>query len=445
MFRKLVSILLVLVLSLSLCSFASAQAIPEGRRVVEFWHCFGGVIGDAMLATVNAFNESQDKIFVNATFQGSYDDTLTKLKAALPAGTGPDVFQMFELGTCFLANTDYYVPYQDLLEKDPYISIDDIEGVLRNYYTVNGKMVCIPINPSSPIMYYNKTAFDKAGITEIPKTFDEIAAIAEQLTSVEGNPKYAFAPFIYGWFFENFLTGMSAYYVNNENGHADIATEIDFDKNGAGKAILEKWKELVDNGVIFNFGAGSTGSDGAKASFMAGESAIILQSTAQLTTITGGADFEVGCAYLPRIAGEEFQGVTIGGANLWIVKNPEEQRVQDAWEFVKFATSAEMSAKFSMATGYFAANTKAYDMDFYVEYLKQNPNAQVALNQLHDSPKTNVTAGSNVGVMTDLRANFEQVMELYLQGAYTTEEALAEMATLDNEAIAYYNKTVYNK
>ena len=201
--KKRLTIVLALILMLCMATVACA----EGKRTVTFWHCFGGTIGEAMQATVDAFNASQDEIFVEASYQGAYDDTLTKLKAALPAGTGPDVFQMFELGTCYLSGTDYVIPFQDMLDKDPYISLDQVEGVLRNYYTVNGKMMCIPINPSSPVMYYNKTAFEKAGITDVPTTFAEIEAIAEKLTAVEGNPEYAMGLSIYGWFFENLLAG----------------------------------------------------------------------------------------------------------------------------------------------------------------------------------------------------------------------------------------------
>ena len=415
----------------------TSAAIAE-PRTVTFWHCFGGNIGEAIQEVVDAFNASQNEIRVDAQYQGSYDDTLTKLKAALPAGEGPDVFQMFELGTCYLSGTDYVIPFQDMLDKDPYITLDQVEGVLRNYYTVNGKMMCIPINPSSPVMYYNKTAFEKAGITKAPTTFAEIEAIAGQLTGVEGNPQYAMGLPIYGWFFESLLAGTDNYYVNNENGRTGMATAVEYDTNGGGKLVMESWKRLVDEGVCYNFGVDN---DGAKAAFIAGTTAITFQSTAQLVSITEGADFEVGVAYMPSVLEQSTGGVLIGGANLWLTRGEDEQKVADAWTFIKFATSAEPAAKFSMKTGYFAANTSAYEVPEYVVYLEENPNANVALNQLHDSPLNNATAGANVGVMAELRQIWQENMDLYLQGAFTTEEALAEMADQSNSAINYYNQT----
>ena len=95
-----------------------------------------------------------------------------------------------------------------------------------------------------------------------------------------------------------------------------------------------------------------------------------------------------------------------------------------------------------MKTGYFAANTTAYAVPEYVAYLESTPNAQVALNQLHDSPLNLATAGASVGVMGELRQIWQTHMDLYLQGAYgTAEEAMAEMANESNSAIEYYNQT----
>ena len=36
------------------------------------------------------------------------------------------------------------------------------------YYTVNDELYSMPFNSSTPILYYNKDMFDKAGITDVP-------------------------------------------------------------------------------------------------------------------------------------------------------------------------------------------------------------------------------------------------------------------------------------
>jgi sn-glycerol 3-phosphate transport system substrate-binding protein len=244
--------------------------------------------------------------------------------------------------------------------------------------------------------------------------------------------------YIYGWFFEAFLAGLDACYVNNDNGRTARATALDYDQNGAGKQILEKWKKLVDDGVIYNFGV--NGND-AQAAFVAGQTAMTLASTASLTTITSavGGAFEVGTAYLPSMADTPSGRIIIGGANLWIVKNKDAQRQADAWDFLKYATSAEVSAKFSQATGYFCANMKAYETESMKGYLEQHPNFATAINQLHGSPDSYATRGATVGVMPELRAIFQENMELVLQGALSVDDGLAEMASAGNAAIESYN------
>lgn len=433
--KKFLSLALALILVLGFATVAMAEG---EKRTVTFWHCSGGTIGEAVQANVDAFNASQDEIFVDAIFQGGYDDSLIKIKAAVPAGEGPDVFHIFEMATAYLADVDWVVPFSDMLEKDPFMSLDAINGAMTNYYTVDGKFMCLPFNPSSPIMYYNKTAFDAAGITEIPTTFAEIKAIAEQLTAVEGNPEYAMGLTIYGWFFEALLVGSGHYYLDNENGRLAPATKIEYDTNGGGQLVMEAWKDLVDSGVAFNFGVDN---DGAKAAFMAGTTAITFESTAQLRTITDGASFEVGAAMLPSVLEERVPRAIIGGGNLWMVDTGDEQRMADTWTFMKFMASAEPAAAFSMATGYYAANSAAYEVPAYVEYLEQNPNAKVALDQLNASELSNLTGSLFSGVNAELRQIWQEEMDLYLQDVYTVEDALAEMASRSNAALASYNAT----
>ena len=135
-------------------------------------------------------------------------------------------------------------------------------------------------------------------------------------------------------------------------------------------------------------------------------------------------------------------GVIIGGGNLWLLDNKDEQRKKDAWEFIKYATSPEVAAEFSRKTGYFCANTKAYETEEMKKYLEENPNFQTAINQLHDAPLNYATQGASLGVFSEIRATFEQNMELVLQNGQSVDDAIAAIASSANDAIANYNATV---
>lgn len=75
-------------------------------------------------------------------------------------------------------------------------------------------------------------------------------------------------------------------------------------------------------------------------------------------------------------------------------------------------------------------------------YLQENPNFQTAIDQLHDTPLNYATQGASLGVFSEIRATFEQNMELVLQNGQSVDEAISAMAESANEAIANYNATV---
>lgn len=437
--KKLFAIILAVAMMLSLACSAVAEApaaIPEGRRVITFWHSMSGGNLDALNEIVADFNNSQDEIWVDASYQGAYDECLTKLKSAFTASSAPDVFMMFELGANYLANSGYVIPFQDRFDEEPFMDLNDIVDVLRNYYTINGKLQCFPFNPSSELMYYNVDAFEAAGV-EVPTTLAGIADVADKLVAT-GMVKYALAMPIYGWTFENLVAGMGGYYLNNENGRAGVATELEYTESGIGAEIMKVWKDLVDKGYAFNYG---TSNADARSGFMASDCALVIYSTASLRTIQNGSNFKVGAHYLPVMTEGAPTAVLIGGANLWMYKSGDEQRQNDAWKFVRFyAENVEETAKFSKASGYFAVRKSAFELDSYAAYLAENPAAKVAVQQLLDSPVSLVTAGANTGCMTELRQIWQNTFAKYLGNELTLEEAMDEMRMLSNDALEYYNE-----
>lgn len=88
-----------------------AAAEPSGDVItLEFWHAMSGNLNDLVDELVARFNESQDGIVVNATFQGSYDDTYNALLAAFETGGEPNITQNFDLASQTMIDTGRLVP-----------------------------------------------------------------------------------------------------------------------------------------------------------------------------------------------------------------------------------------------------------------------------------------------------------------------------------------------
>lgn len=413
----------------------SDTASPDGKTTITFWHSMGGVNGEALTYLVDKFNEENtDNIYVDAEYQGAYDDALNKLKSAQIGNMGADLVQVYEIGTRFMIDSGWVVPMQDLMDADGY-DASALEENIAAYYTVDDKLYSMPFNSSTPILYYNKDMFDAAGITEIPDSLEAIDAVAGQLTT-DGGADEAISLGIYGWFFEQFLCKQGLNYVDNDNGRSGACTAVEFDANGGALNILSQWKAMYDDGTAPIVGKGG---DAGLTDFTAGKSAMTLGSTASLKQILEDVNgkFEVGTAYFPKVSSSDEGGVSIGGASLWALDNGDEAKEAAVWTFVKYLVSAESQAYWATQTGYFPVTTAAHEEDVFKANIEQYPQFQTAIDQLHDSAPQ--YAGALMSVFSEARADVESGIEDMLNNDKDPAQVVQDLAEQINKAISDYN------
>lgn len=415
--------------------FSMADASEVDGTEISFWHSMGGVNGQAIDTLVKKFNdENEYGITVKAQYQGEYDDSLNKLKSAQIGNMGADLVQVYEIGSRFMIESGWITPMQQMIDADSY-DLSQIELNLAAYYTIDNQLYSMPFNSSTPIMYYNKEMFEKAGITEIPDSLEGIEAVGEKLLN-EGGAGQVISLGIYGWFFEQFIGKQGLEYANNGNGRTEAATAVAFDSNGAAANILTAWKSLYDKGYAPNVGKGG---DAGLADFSAGKSAITLGSTASLKQILQDVNgkFEVGTAYFPKVKSTDEGGVSIGGASLWALNNNDAKKTRATWEFVKFLISPESQAYWNAQTGYFPVTTAAQEEPVFKENVEKYPQFQTAIDQLHDSSSKYV--GALLSVFPEARATVESEIENLLNGNTDVKTAVKNMADAINKSIEEYN------
>ena len=412
-----------------------ADASEVDGTTISFWHSMGGVNGEALDTLVKQFNEENEYgITVDAQYQGEYDDSLNKLKSAQIGNMGADLVQVYEIGTRFMIDSGWIVPMQDMIDGDGY-DVSQIEPNLAAYYTIDNELYSMPFNSSTPILYYNKDMFEKAGITEVPDSLEGIGEIGQQLLD-NGGAGEAMSMGIYGWFFEQLISKQGLEYANNGNGRKEAATAVAFDENGAAKNILTVWKELNDKGFAPVVGKGG---DAGLADFSAGKSAITLGSTASLKQILQDVNgkFEVGTAYFPKVSSSDEGGVSIGGASLWALDNQDPKKLRATWEFIKFLISPESQAYWNAQTGYFPVTVAAQEEETFKQNVAEYPQFQTAIDQLHDSAPE--YAGALLSVFPEARAIVESEIESLLNGNEDVDAAVKNMTESINGAIEEYN------
>ena len=103
--------------------------------------------------------------------------------------------------------------------------------------------------------------------------------------------------------------------------------------------------------------------------FLAGEVAMIYHTTGNMANINENAEFEFGAAFLP---GNKRVAAPTGGGNFYISNGISEERVQAAWEFIKFATDTERAAQWSLDTGYVATRESCFETDLIKNYYQSS-------------------------------------------------------------------------
>ena len=411
---------------------------------IEFWHAMGGDLGVVVDELVARFNDSQDEIVVNATFQGSYDDTYNALLAAFETGTEPNITQNFDLASQTMIDTDRLIPAYQLMEADGFDSSIFVPAV-KDYYSDANGMVAMAFNSSTPIAYYNVEMFEAAGIEPPAEdeswSFSEFAAACDaiQASGVES----CIALGQVGWYFEQILANSGGLYYNNDNGRTGRATSVEFN-NGVAVEVFDFLTGLVANGYSPNLGSTWTDTD---AVFFAGEAAIVFDSTAGARGFQDGADFEVGTMFIPYAdsAGDR-NGVVIGGAALWLIDNEDAAKDAAAWEFMKFMASEAQQVTWHTGTGYFPVRTDISGNSDLTTFWGENPNFVTAIRQL-ETTKTTLEDGSPNYAVLGGRAGPAPAIRRYIVEAYSSvlDDGLSAQDALDlaaekaNQELADYN------
>ena len=148
---------------------------------VQFWHAMPGALGDRVNDLAARFNAQQKDYKVVPVFKGSYDETLAAGIAAFRAKNPPHILQVYEVGTAtMMASKSAIKPvYEVMGQADKKWDPSKYIPAVTSYYTDrNGKMLSFPFNSSTPVFFYNKDVFKKAGITTPPKTWRDVQEAA---------------------------------------------------------------------------------------------------------------------------------------------------------------------------------------------------------------------------------------------------------------------------
>jgi sn-glycerol 3-phosphate transport system substrate-binding protein len=422
----------ILIVLMMAVGFLALPLSTWAKTEVIWWHSNTGFLGDRTNDLVNKFNASQSEYEVKATYKGSYPDTLNAAIAAYRSKTPPHVIQGQEIATqTLLSSGAIYPVYQLMKEQGIKIDWEDYVSVVKSYYSKGGNLYSMPYNSSTPILYYNKTILQKAGVNvqKAPATFEEIETLAKAAVS-SGAAKIGFTVSWPSWtLMENMHTWHDQPFANNNNGFSALATELKI--NGKlGLQIFELIARWQKEKIFTYSGRGSAGDQ----PIQNGEAAIGLASTALVGNMTRNAKFDWGTGPLPRLAGYPQGNSIIGGASLWVFKGLTKEQYKGVAKFFEFLGSPEQQMWWHANTGYFPL-TRAAIKALPEDHFRKNPNLWTAFYQITSGKTTPNSQGIRLGNFGAIRDIIEAEMENVFGGKKTPKQGL-------DDAVKNGNKTL---
>lgn len=372
--RLVIRMLLVaLVALLGLVPAAAQDDVIE----IEFWSLLTGPLAERVQALVDDYNASQDAVRVTNVNQGGYNELQQQLLAAVAAGEVPVVTMVDFQYVPFYATNGVFEPLSNLASEE---ELADFNPGLLGDLIVDGELYAVPFNRSTQGLYYNKELFAQAGLDpeNPPQTWEEIREAAIAIDALGEDIHGIYAPFS-TWYWQPFVQSWGGEFN-------DAQCNFTFNDE-AGVAAMTFFRDLLheDGAAVIPSNLSGT-FDQQALEFVLGQVGMMRQSTAVNGFIGDTVDFDWGFTMLPE--GPAGRAVTGGGANFAISASATPEEKAAAWDFVRFMSNTENTARFHMETGYMPSRFSALELPEVQEFYETNPTWEVSVEQLQFSRPT---------------------------------------------------------
>ncbi len=372
-------------LALGLALMGNAQAVTT----IPFWHSMEGELGKEVDSLAQRFNAENPDYKIVPTYKGNYEQNLSAGIAAFRTGNAPAILQVYEVGTATMMASKAIKPVYDVF-KEAGIQFDESQFVptVSGYYSDSktGHLLSQPFNSSTPVLYYNKDAFKKAGLDpeQPPKTWQDLADYAAKLKA--SGMKCGYASGWQGWIqLENFSAWNGLPFASKNNGFDGTDAVLEFNKPEQVKhiAMLEEMNKKGDFSYVGR-------KDESTEKFYNGKDK------------------------------ETYTGVA---------------------KFLDFLAKPENAAEWHQKTGYLPITKAAYDLTREQGFYEKNPGADTATRQMLNKPPLPFTKGLRLGNMPQIRVIVDEELESVWTGKKTPQQALDTAVERGNQLLRRFEKS----
>jgi ABC-type glycerol-3-phosphate transport system substrate-binding protein len=322
-------------------SSSGGGGASSGPVTLTIWHNYGTEQNATALANMaKAFHKLHPNITVNVVSQPA-TNYFAQLQAAAISKTGPDLAVMWTgLFTLqykdFLVNLKGKVPAADLARVDP----NALKWTSDGFNAANGPYV-IPLENQFYIGFYNKAAFQRAGVTAVPTDWSQLFADCRKLRAAGftpityGNGGQPLGAEFYPWYDLSYMM-IGSYSVSQWLGL--YSGRIPW-TSATNAAQLAQWSQMKRAGCTNSDVLTNTNNLGQ---FETGKAAMMIDGTWDTQKFTQALGSKV-AAFVPPFSAAPINGVVDfagdGLSEMTYAKHPAE-----ATEFLKFMTTTQAAS-----------------------------------------------------------------------------------------------------
>jgi sn-glycerol 3-phosphate transport system substrate-binding protein len=409
------------------------------KTEIQFWHAMGGQLGETVNELVRQFNQSQNDYEVKALNKGTYPEVLTGAIAAYRQKNPPHIVQVFDVGTQTMLLSGAVLPVYELLRQQEIpVNWGDFIKPVTGYYSKDGNLYSMPFNSSSPILYYNKDVFKKAGLdpAKPPATWKQVGEFSQKIVKA-GAAKCGFTTSWPSWtMLENTFPWHDQPFSTNQNGYTGLDTKLLINGEFGVKHIAQLAAWQKEN--VYSYG-GRMGQPDPK--FVNGECAMLIQSSAVIGNFKKSLKVDWGTGQLPHWgAPYKKQNTVVGGATLWVLKGQKAADYKGVARFMSFIAEPHQQMWWHVTTGYLPITQTSIKNLEAGYHFKKNPEQWTALSQLSNAP-TPRSLGHRLGNFAQIRDAIEAELELIFAGKKSAKDGLDAAVAKGNEILKEFAAT----
>jgi sn-glycerol 3-phosphate transport system substrate-binding protein len=320
------------------------------------------------------------------------------------------------------------------------VVIDDIEPVVRDYYTQAGELTSLPATATTTLLFSNKSALSAAGIDRAPETWADVEAACAAMATLRCGPAHGITWPNHGWLFQQAIAGQGGLLCDHDNGRTGRATAVDL----ASKEMLDYitwWRGLHENGYYLDT-AQPWDWGLAIDAFVRGRVAMLLCSSVlsgALVEMGAGAGFQVEVSRQPYNDRTAHAGDLLSGQSLFLADGLDQVTQDGALAFLQYLINPRNAAEWHKASGFLPVTRASYDLLEQEGWLTERPQHRMATEQIRESSRSPAALGAVVGDFAGIQHMMTDAMTDVLSGGTDPVARFTEATTAAQRLLDEYN------